>query len=405
MSIDLNKLRSDFPALSQEMSNRPLVYLDNGATTFKPKAVINALEGYYLKDSANIHRGLHALSENATMKYEQSRQIVKNFINAQYEEEVIFTYGTTDGINLIAKTLGQNLDPGDEIIISAMEHHSNIVPWQLLREEKKVELKVIPVNDKGEIEFEGYLKLLTPRTKLVSVVAISNSLGSINPIKDIIDHAKKQGALTLVDGAQMVAHQKVDVQELDCDFFVFSGHKLFGPTGIGVLYGKKQQLNALPPYRGGGDMIEHVSFEKTTFAELPNKFEAGTPNIAGAIGLGAAIEYLNNYSWEDISQHENELIQHGKEELSKVSGLKFVGTAEKKTSIFSFVLEGIHPNDLGTFLSQQGIAVRTGHHCTGPILEQLGTPSTVRASLSFYNTKDEIDYLVTALKKAQEFFA
>jgi len=396
----IQQIREDFPILSREVNGKPLVYLDNGATTQKPKIVIDAISKYYELENSNIHRGVHTLSQEATDAYEQARVKTQEFLNAKHSHEIIFTSGTTGSINLIASSLSKSLNPGDEIIITAMEHHSNIVPWQMICEEKKAILKVIPINRKGEILMEEYEKLITDKTRLVSFTHTSNTLGTINPTLELINIAKKYGALTLVDGAQAVTHGKLDVQEMNADFFVFSGHKLFGPTGTGVLYGKESVLNSLPPYQGGGDMIKTVTFEKTTYNELPHKFEAGTPNIAGGIGLGAAIDYIHSVGFNFIKKQEKALLEYGTQELSKIEGLQIIGEATNKTCVISFVVEGVHPFDLGTIVDKMGVAVRTGHHCTQPLMDFFGIPGTTRASFSFYNTIEEIDILVQSLNRA-----
>lgn len=398
--FNLREIREDFPALRQTVYGKNLIYFDNGATSQKPQFVIDAINRYYTKDNANIHRGVHHLSQKATNEYEASRKTIATYINAKHTHEVIFTKGTTDSINLVSYSFGQLLQKGDEVIISAMEHHSNIVPWQMLCERVGCVLKVIPINKKGEIIYDEYIQLLTEKTKLVAVTHISNSLGTINPIKKMIDDAHKVGAKVLIDGAQSIQHTKIDVQALDCDFYVFSGHKVFGPTGIGVLYGKEAILNKMPPYQGGGDMILKVTFEKTTYNELPFKFEAGTPHIAGAICLGKAIEYLNQFNIEDLERHELELADYATDLLLTFEGLHIIGESKKKTSVVSFVVDGAHPFDIGTLLDKQGVAVRTGHHCTQPIMDFYKIPGTVRASFAFYNTKEEIDYFIAALDKA-----
>lgn len=405
--FDVHEIRRDFPILEREVNGKPLVYFDNAATTQKPNVVIDSIVHYYRYENANIHRGLHFLSEVATEQYENSRLKVKEFINAMSVSEIIFTKGTTDGINLLANTMcrADILKEGDEIIISHMEHHANIVPWQLLCDRKKTKLKVIPIDDDGEIIMEEYKKLISSKTKVVSIVHTSNSLGTINPIKEIIDIAHENNILTIIDGAQAVAHQKIDVQELDCDFFVFSGHKLFAPTGIGVLYGKAEMLNKLPPYQGGGDMIRTVTFEKTTFEDIPNKFEAGTPNIVGGIGLGVAIKYLNMFALNEIAQHEHELLQYATERMLDIKGVRIIGTAKNKASVISFTVDGIHPYDIGTIIDTDGIAIRTGHHCTQPIMKRFNVPATARASFAFYNTKDEIDVFIKALNKVIKMFS
>ena len=403
--IDIENIRKDFPILSTLVHGKPLVYLDNAATTQKPNAVLNMQNVYYKEQNANIHRGVHHLSETATFEYEKARGKIKNFINAADNKEIIFTAGTTAGINLVAHSFGKTfLKAGDEVIISAMEHHSNIVPWQMICEEQGAHLRIIPMNYEGELLLDEYKKLLTPKTKIVSVVYISNSLGTVNPVKQIIELAHRNGSKVLIDGAQAVAHTKVDVRELDCDFFVFSGHKIFGPTGVGVLYGKASLLEQMKPYQGGGDMILSVTFEKTTFNDLPYKFEAGTPNIAGVIGLGAAIDYINSIGLDAVEEYEQSLLEYGTGLLRAVKGLRLIGTAKAKAGILSFVLENAHPHDIGTILDRQGIAIRTGHHCTQPVMQRFGIPATARASISFYNTKAELDVLVSGIEKVKEIF-
>lgn len=396
----IDQIRADFPILSREVNGKPLVYLDNGATTQKPQTVIDAISKYYEFENSNIHRGVHTLSQEATDAYEQARVKIQHFLNARHSHEIIFTSGTTGGINMIASSLSKSLKKGDEILITAMEHHSNIVPWQMICEEKEAILKVIPINKKGEIILEEYANLLTDKTRLVSFTHTSNTLGTINPTSEIIKMAKKQGALTLVDGAQAVTHGKLDVQEMGADFFVFSGHKLFGPTGTGILFGKEEILNTLPPYQGGGDMIKTVTFEKTTYNELPHKFEAGTPNIAGGIGLGIAIDYIQSVGFDFIQKQEKELLEYATQELLKIDGLKIIGEAANKTCVISFIVEGVHPFDLGTIIDKMGVAVRTGHHCTQPLMDFFEIPGTTRASFSFYNTIEEVDILVKALNRA-----
>ena len=404
-SLDVEKIRQDFPLLHQEVNGKPLAYLDNAATSQKPTQVIEALDKYYQEDNANIHRGIHTLSERATIDYEQARGKVRSFINANSEKEIIFVRGATEGINLIAQSYGRNkLKTGDEIIISEMEHHSNIVPWQLLCEQTGAILKIIPINDSGELILEEFEKLLSPKTKLVSLAHISNALGTINPIQIIIDRAHEHNAVVIIDGAQATPHTIVDVQALDCDFYVFSGHKLFGPTGIGVLYGKAHLLEAMPPWQGGGDMIKMVSFEKTLYNDLPYKFEAGTPHIAGVIGLGAAIDYVSATGLETIAAYEHELLEYATEKALEVEGLRLIGTAQQKTSILSFVIDSIHPHDIGTILDHEGIAIRTGHHCAMPVMTHFNVPATARASFAFYNTFEEVDRLIQALGKAREMF-
>ncbi|MBL0304051.1 MAG: cysteine desulfurase [Cytophagaceae bacterium] len=401
MELNINEIRSQFPILHQEIKGKKLVYFDNAATTQKPKVVLDALLGYYEGYNANIHRGIHHLAEKATAAYEATRKSVQEFLNAKYSEEIIFTYGTTDSINLVAGTFGKKfIDKGDEIIISTLEHHSNIVPWQMLCEEKGCVLKVIPINDQGEILIDEYLKLLSPKTKFVSVVHVSNALGTINPVKEIIAAAhNKVGAKVLIDGAQACSHIDIDVQDLDADFYALSAHKLFGPTGMGVLYGKKELLEAMPPYRGGGEMIKEVTFEKTTYADLPYKFEAGTPNIADVVAFKASLEFIGELGKQNIAVYEDKLLKYATEKLSEIEGLTIVGQAKDKVSVVSFVLKNIHPQDVGIILDQQGIAVRTGHHCTQPLMQRFNIPGTVRASFSVYNTFEEIDRLVEGVKK------
>lgn len=402
---DVEKIRNDFPILKTKVHGKQLVYLDNAATTQKPLYVIDKTNNYYNKYNANIHRGVHALSQEATEEFESARIIVKNFINALGKNEIIFTRGTTESINLVASSYGRkNIKEGDEIIISTMEHHSNIVPWQMLCAEKKAKLKVIPINDAGEIIFEEYAKMINEKTKFVSVVYASNSLGTVNPVKKIIDLAHSYNVPVLLDAAQAVNHLKIDVQELDCDFLAFSGHKLYGPTGIGILYGKVNHLENMPPYQGGGDMISKVTFEETTYNELPHKFEAGTPDIAGAIGLGAAIEYVQKIGLDNIAHYENQLLHYATDAVSDLQGLRIIGTAREKISVLSFHLENIHPHDVGTFLDFEGVAIRTGHHCTQPLMKRFNVPATSRASFGLYNTKEEVDILVNGLKKILEVF-
>ncbi|PRZ26314.1 aminotransferase class V-fold PLP-dependent enzyme [Flavobacterium granuli] len=399
--LDIQKIRADFPILSQKVNGKSLVYFDNGATSQKPQVVIDAISKYYQEINANIHRGVHTLSQLATDAYEESRVKMQNHINAKFSHEVLFTSGTTFGINLVANGFASILKAGDEVIVSALEHHSNIVPWQMLCEKTGATLKVIPMNDKGELIMAEYDQLLSDKTKIVTVNHISNALGTINPIKYMIDKAHEVGAAILIDGAQAVPHLKPDVQALDCDFYVFSGHKMCGPTGTGILYGKEAWLNKLPPYQGGGEMIKEVTFEKTTYAELPHKFEAGTPNIAGGIVLGTAIDYMNSIGFENIQKQELELLEYGTQRLLEIEGLKIIGTANEKTSVISFNIEGIHPYDIGTIIDKLGIAVRTGHHCTQPIMNFFCIPGTIRASFAFYNTKEEIDLMVEAVKRAK----
>jgi len=405
-AFDVEKVRRDFPILNQRIHGKALVYLDNAATTQKPQAVIDAMVRSYAEDNANIHRGVHLLSERATRAYEEARGKIQKFLNARESREIIFVRGTTEAINLVAQTFGRvNIGKGDEVLITEMEHHSNIVPWQLVCEEKGAQLKVVPITDEGELRMDLFDGLLTDRTKIVAVAHVSNSLGTVNPIAAIVEKAHARGIPVLVDGAQAVAHMPVDVQALGCDFYALSGHKLFGPTGIGVLWGRLPFLEKMPPYQGGGDMISSVSFKKTTYNVVPNKFEAGTPNIAGSVGLGAAIDYLGGIDVAAMHAYEEELLAYGTRALSAVPGIRLVGTASNKTSILSFVMEDVHPHDIGTILDQQGVAIRTGHHCTQPLMERLGVPATARASLALYNTKEEIDALVGALARVREIFA
>jgi cysteine desulfurase/selenocysteine lyase len=406
IGFDVRKIREDFPVLKQKVHGKPLIYMDSAATAQKPRAVIDAILKFYEVDCANIHRGVHELSQRSTAAYEQARGKVKQFLNARSKSELIFVRGTTEAINLVSQTWGRkNVKAGDEIVIGAMEHHSNIVPWQMLCEEKGARLRVIPIDDRGELLLEEYEKLLGPRTRMVAVGQVSNALGSVVPVREIIEMAHKAGALALIDGAQAVPHMKVDVQALDADFYAFSGHKLFGPTGVGMLYGKCKLLNAMPPYQGGGDMIRTVTFEKTTYNELPYKFEAGTPHISGGIGLGAAIDYVNRVGIEAIGAYEHELLVYGTEALSRIPGLRIIGTARDKAAVLSFVIEGIHPHDIGTVLDRMGIAVRTGHHCAQPVMDRFQVPATTRASLAFYNTTEEIDALEAGLRKVKEMFS
>ena len=399
--LDINKVRADFPILSRTVNGKPLVYFDNGATSQKPQIVIDAIAKYYQEINANIHRGVHTLSQLATDAYEESRGKIQNHINAKFAHEVIFTSGTTHGINTIANGFSSLLKSGDEVLVSALEHHSNIVPWQMLCEKTGATLRVIPMNENGELILSEYDKLLSNKTKIVTVNHISNALGTINPIKYMIDKAHEFGAAVLIDGAQAVPHLKPDVQELDCDFYVFSGHKMCGPTGVGILYGKEAWLNKLPPYQGGGEMIKEVTFAKTTYADLPHKFEAGTPDIAGGIVLGVAVDYMNSIGFDAIQKQEFELVQYGTKRLLEIEGLKIFGTAKEKTSVISFNIGEIHPYDIGTIIDKLGIAVRTGHHCAQPIMDFFKIPGTIRASFAFYNTKEEIDVMVEAVQKAQ----
>ena len=397
--------RADFPILARQVNNKPLAYLDNAATTQKPQSVIDTLNRYYTELNSNIHRGVHALSQLATDEYEQAREKLRAFINAGDRREVVFVRGTTEAINLVAQTYGrEKITAGDEIVVSHMEHHSNIVPWQLLCEQTGAKLKVVPINAAGELQMDDFEQLLNERTRLVSIVHVSNALGTINPVKAIIDMAHARDIPVLLDGAQAVAHTRVDVQVLDCDFYAFSGHKMFGPTGIGVLYGKQALLEAMPPFQGGGDMIRMVSFEQTLYNDLPYKFEAGTPNIAGTIGLGAAVDYINEIDLDAVQSREQILLDYATERASEVPGLRLIGTAEDKASVLSFVLDGVHPHDIGTILDHHGIAVRAGHHCAMPVMEYFKVPATVRASFAFYNTHEEVDRLMAGLLDACEVF-
>ncbi len=403
--LDQNPIRNDFPVADQIINGKRLAYLDSGATTLKPLAVVNELDLYYRKETSNVHRGLYWLSENATVKFENTRTKLAQFLNAKERCEIIFTKGTTEAVNLVAQSYARNfLKEGDEILLTQMEHHSNIVPWQLVAEEKKLIIKVIPINSLGEVLMEEYLKLLSPKVKLISSVHISNALGTINPIKEMIHHAHKVGAKFFVDGAQAITHQKVDVQDLDADFYAFSGHKMFGPTGVGVLYGKKELLEMMPPYQGGGDMIDVVTFEKTTFNDLPHKFEAGTPAIASVIGLLKAVEYIENLGFEKIQQIELDLLSYGTNLLSSVPGLEIFGRAKNKASIISFGIKGIHPHDIATITDKEGVAIRTGHHCTQPLMKFLNVPATCRASMSIYNNKADLDQLYQSLLKVIKIF-
>jgi cysteine desulfurase / selenocysteine lyase len=404
--LDVARIRKDFPILKQKVHGKPLVYLDNAATSQKPQVVIDAEVKLYREYFSNVHRGVHLLSQQSTDAYEKARDKVQNFLNARSSQEIIFTRGTTEGINLIAQTYGQqHVQAGDEILISAMEHHSNIVPWQMLCAQKGAILKVIPINDAGEILLEEYEKLLSERTRLVGIVHLSNALGTINPIQQMIAMAHQRGIPVLVDGAQAVPHIAADVQALDCDFYVFSGHKLFGPTGIGVLYGKQELLETMPPYQGGGDMILSVSFEKTEYNVLPFRFEAGTPNIAGAIALGAAIDYVQGIDLDQIAAYEDQLLAHATEAIKEIPGIRLIGTARNKASVLSFLIKGVHPHDIGTILDREGIAIRAGHHCAQPVMKRFGVPATARASFAFYNTLEEVDALVAGIRKVQEVFS
>ncbi|MBS1730657.1 MAG: cysteine desulfurase [Bacteroidetes bacterium] len=404
--FDIKDIRQHFPILQRQVKGKPLIYFDNAATSQKPQIVLDALSNYYGHYNANIHRGIHTLAEEATAAFEETRDAIRDFIHAGHREEIIFTKGTTESINLVAYTWGRaNIQDGDEILISNMEHHSNIVPWQILCKEKNALLKIIPVNDEGELDMEAYKKLISHKTKLVSVVHVSNALGTINPVKDIIRLAHQAGAVVLIDGAQSAVHLDIDVAEMDCDFFAFSMHKLFGPTGVGILYGKKDILENMPPFMGGGEMIKEVHFDKTTYASLPYKFEAGTPNIADVNACKAALVFIDKIGKENLRQHENELLAYATRELKKIDGLHIIGNAKHKVSVISFIVDKIHPQDLGILLDNSGIAVRTGHHCTQPLMQRFGIPGTVRASFSVYNTTEEIDTFVLALKKAIKMLA
>ncbi len=403
---DVYRIRDDFPILKQQVYGKPLVYLDNAATAQKPQAVLDAIVRYYTEDCSNIHRGVHLLSERATANYEAARSSATRFLNAPDPSQIIFVRGATEGINLVAHSYGRtNLKAGDEVVITAMEHHSNIVPWQIVCQEKGAKLRVAPINDRGELILEEYEKLLGPKTRLVSLVHTSNALGTINPVRKMIEMAHAWNAPVLVDGAQAAPHSKIDVQALDADFYVFSGHKVFGPTGIGILYGKAALLDAMPPYQGGGDMIAFVTFEKTHYNKLPYKFEAGTPHVAGGIGLGAALDYVQRIGMDQIAGYEHGLLEYATRAVSDIPGLRIIGTAEQKAAVISFVLQDIHPHDIGTILDREGIAIRTGHHCTQPVMQRFGIPATARASFAFYNTREEVDALARGIRKVQEVFA
>src|SRR5438270_495596 len=403
---DVEKIRRDFPILQEKIHGKPLVYLDNAATSQKPRAVLDAMIRYYERGNANIHRGVHFLSEHATEEHEAARATVQRFVNAAHAHEIVFVRGTTEGINLVVQTYGRtHVGSRDEVLVTAMEHHSNIVPWQILCEEKGAKLRVAPINEQGELVVEEFAKLLGPRTKVVALTHVSNALGTIVPLREIVQIARSKNIPVVVDGAQAVPHIAVDVQALDCDFYAFSGHKVYGPTGIGVLYGKTALLEAMPPYQGGGDMISSVTFEKTSYNKLPYKFEAGTPHVAGAIGLGTAIEYLNGLGIANMAAFEHEVLEYATEAISAVPGIRLIGTAAQKAGVLSFVLEGIHPHDVGTILDQEGIAIRTGHHCAQPLMQRFGIPATARASFALYNTKEEADALVAGIQKVREVFA
>ena len=403
--FDVEKVRSDFPILQQRARGHQLVYLDNAATSQKPRAVIDAIVRYYEHDNANIHRGVHYLSQRATEEFETARKVVQSFINAAEPREIIFVRSATEAINLVAQTYGrQHLGAGDEVLITAMEHHSNIVPWQLLCQEKQAKLQVAPINDRGELILEEFERLLNSRTRIVALGHVSNALGTINPLKQIIAMAHARKIPVLVDGAQAAPHLAVDVQQLDCDFYALSGHKIYGPTGIGILYGKAALLEGMPPYQGGGDMISSVTFEKTTYNKLPHKFEAGTPDMSGAVGLRAAIEYVNRLGIERIAEYEHELLAYATQRVSAIPGVRLIGTAKEKAGVLSFVMDGVHPHDIGTILDQEGIAIRTGHHCAQPVMQRFGVDATARASFALYNTKEEINVLVRGIEKVQEVF-
>ena len=402
----MERIRREFPLLAQQVHGKKLVYLDNAATTQKPLQVIDAIVQFYTSGCSNVHRGVHLLSERATATYENARSRLRRFINARDDKEIVFVRGATEAINLVASSFGKaHVKPGDEVLITGMEHHSNIVPWQVLCEERGARLRVAPINLRGELLIEEYEKLLNPRTSLVAVTHVSNALGTVNPVRHIVEMAHRNGTPVLIDGAQAVQHLGVDVQALDCDFYAFSGHKMYGPTGVGVLYGKERWLESMPPYQGGGDMITSVTFEKTIYARLPHKFEAGTPDIAGVIGLGAAVDYLEAVGIDNIAAYEHALLEYGTKILESVPGVRIIGTAAGKTSVLSFALEGVHPHDVGTILDQEGIAIRTGHHCAQPVMDFFRIPATARASLALYNTREEIDSLAAGLKKVAEVFS
>lgn len=402
-SLDVEAVRADFPNLRRQVHDKPLIYFDNAASAQRPEAMIKATEDFYRNHNANIHRGVHTLSEEATTLYERARDLMQGFVNAASRKEVIFVRGATEGINLVSQSFVRpRLQPGDQILISHLEHHSNIVPWQILREQTGAELKVIPINNRGEIDQEAYVAMLNPKVKMVGCVHVSNAIGTINPIKAMVAEAHQRGIPFLVDGAQAAPHLPLDVQDLGCDFYCVSGHKMFGPTGVGILYGKQTHLEAMPPYHGGGEMIRHVTFDETIYNELPAKYEAGTPNIAGGIGLGATVEYLNTVGMDAIQQYEAELLTYATQALSEVPGLKLIGTAQHKAAVLSFTLEGIHPHDLGTIIDHEGVAIRTGHHCTMPLMQFFNVPATARASLAFYNTREEVDRFVVALERARK---
>src|SRR5215467_9131215 len=403
--LDVERIRGDFPILAREVHGKKLVYLDNAATSQKPQAVIEAISRYYQQENSNVHRGVHFLSELATTEHERARHLAQEFINAPSANEIIFVRGTTEGINLVAQTYGRaHVGEGDEVLITAMEHHSNMVPWQILCDEKKARLRVAPINDAGELRLDEFEKLLSARTKLVALAHVSNALGTVNPLAKIVELVHRRNIPVLVDGAQAVPHMKVDVEALDCDFYAFSSHKMFGPLGLGVLYGKAALLEAMPPYQGGADMISSVTFEKTTYNKIPFKFEAGTPNVEGSVGFGAAIEYLNAIGIDRIAAYEHELLEYATEKISAIPAVRIIGTARERASVLSFIIEGVHPHDIGTILDQEGIAIRTGHHCAQPIMQRFGIPATARASFAFYNTKEEVDALARGIARVKEVF-
>jgi cysteine desulfurase/selenocysteine lyase len=405
-AFEIQRLRRDFPILSQKIHGKPLVYLDNAATTQKPQVVLESLMRFYMTECSNIHRGVHRLSEKATQDYEHAREKVQRFINAKDSREIIFVRGATEGINLVAQTFGRTrVHAGDEVLISAMEHHSNIVPWQMLCEEKGATLRVVPINERGALVFEALETLIGPRTRLVALTHVSNALGTVNPVESIVELAHRRNVPVLLDGAQAIQHLPVDVQRLDCDFYVFSGHKIYGPTGVGILYGKSEILEAMQPYQGGGDMISSVTFEKTTYNKIPYKFEAGTPNIAGGIGLGTALDYVSAIGLNRIAAYEFDLLAYATEAIGQIPGVRLIGTAPDKASVLSFTLDGVHPHDIGTILDQEGIAIRTGHHCAQPVMDFFKIPATARASLAFYNTREEIDVLIAGIRKVKEVFS
>jgi cysteine desulfurase/selenocysteine lyase len=405
-AFDANEIRRDFPILQQPSHGKPLVFLDSAASAQKPAQVIDAISDFYRRDYANIHRGVYELSERATRAFERTRELTREFLGASQSREIVFVRGTTEAINLVAATYGRShVKAGDEILITAMEHHSNIVPWQLLCEATGARLRVAPMDDRGQLLLGEFEKLLTPSTRIAAVAHVSNALGTVNPVAEMVELAHAKGVPVLLDGAQAVPHARVDVGELGCDFYAFSGHKVFGPSGVGVLYGKAELLEAMPPYQGGGEMILTVSFAKSTFAEIPHKFEAGTPDIAGVVGLGAAIDYVTGIGLDRIAAHESELLAHGTELLTSIPGVRLIGTAERKTSVLSFVVDGVHPHDVGTILDQEGIAVRTGHHCAQPVMEHFGVPATTRASLALYNTRADLEALAAGIRKVQEIFS